>query len=244
MDNLNFLNTFLPFSPETYITLYNNCPAIFIPHPSPTSVKFNTNLSHTHLSSTTAFVCSSTVQPNYHEASQPSPITVMSTNAVLRPIQGVPSLLVLAAWIENTHDRDRTAVTWVAHCPSGHKISDERTNRFPANTSEAIVQARPLGSRYDMHEVQAIVLALERSDSIACEKLDSRSLTILCSIFIYSEECLSQQRGLCLLAVSCRQPIVQWSLTACRKLCTGVSATWHSIQPSSGKRRLPWEKLP
>lgn len=53
-----------------------------------------------------------------------------------------------------------------------------------------------------MQEVQAIVLALERHDSTICERLDSRSLTILCSIFIYSQECLAQQRGLCLLAVS------------------------------------------
>lgn len=52
-----------------------------------------------------------------------------------------------------------------------------------------------------MQEVQPIVLALEHHDSTICERLDSRSLTILCSIFIYSQECLAQQRGLCLLAV-------------------------------------------
>ena len=57
-----------------------------------------------------------------------------------------------------------------------------------------------------MHEVQAIVLALERRNSIFLECLDSLSLTILCSIFIYSQECLAQQRGLCLLAAS-------WSTT-------------------------------
>ena len=53
-----------------------------------------------------------------------------------------------------------------------------------------------------MQEVQAIVLTLEERDSKICERLDSLSLTILCSIFIYSQECLAQQRGLCLLAVS------------------------------------------
>lgn len=52
-----------------------------------------------------------------------------------------------------------------------------------------------------MHEVEAIVLALQRRDSVTCKRLDSRSLTILCSIFIYSQECLAQRRGLCLLAV-------------------------------------------
>ena len=52
-----------------------------------------------------------------------------------------------------------------------------------------------------MQEVQAIVLALERRDSVICRRLDSLSLTILCSIFIYSQECLAQRRGLCLLAV-------------------------------------------
>lgn len=83
-----------------------------------------------------------------------------------------------------------------------HRVSDETTNSFPANTSEAIRQARPLGAQYDMQEVQAIVLALECFDSKVCERLDSLSLTILCSIFIYSQECLAQQRGLYLLAVS------------------------------------------
>ena len=53
-----------------------------------------------------------------------------------------------------------------------------------------------------MQEVQAIVLTLEERNSNICERLDSLSLTILCSIFIYSQECLAQQRGLCLLAVS------------------------------------------
>lgn len=57
-----------------------------------------------------------------------------------------------------------------------------------------------------MQEVQAIVLALESHDSTVCERLDSLSLIILCSIFLYSQECLSQQRGLYLLAVSFRQP--------------------------------------
>ena len=53
-----------------------------------------------------------------------------------------------------------------------------------------------------MQEIQAIVLALESRDSTVCERLDSLSLTILCSIFLYSQECLAQQRGLCLLGVS------------------------------------------
>ena len=53
-----------------------------------------------------------------------------------------------------------------------------------------------------MQDVQAIVLALDYRDSTVCERLDSLSLTILCSIFMYSQECLAQQRGLCLLAVS------------------------------------------
>lgn len=53
-----------------------------------------------------------------------------------------------------------------------------------------------------MQEVQAIVLALECRDSTFSERLDSLSLTILCSIFVYSQVCLAQQRGLCLLAVS------------------------------------------
>ena len=53
-----------------------------------------------------------------------------------------------------------------------------------------------------MQDVQAILLALDYRDSTVCERLDSLSLTILCSIFMYSQECLAQQRGLCLLAVS------------------------------------------
>ncbi len=53
-----------------------------------------------------------------------------------------------------------------------------------------------------MQEVEAIVLALEPCDSKVCERLDSLGLNILCSIFMYSQECLAQQRGLCLLAVS------------------------------------------
>lgn len=52
-----------------------------------------------------------------------------------------------------------------------------------------------------MLEVQAIVQALEYRDSSVCERLDSLSSIILCSIFFYSQECLAQQRGLCLLAV-------------------------------------------
>lgn len=53
-----------------------------------------------------------------------------------------------------------------------------------------------------MLEVEAIVLTLEHQDSVLCERLDSLGLTILCSIFIYSQECTAQQRGLCLLAVN------------------------------------------
>lgn len=87
----------------------------------------------------------------------------------------------LAAWLENTPYRDDSVVS------------------FPASTSGAISGARPRGTNYDMHEVEAIVLALERRNSNFSECLDSLSLTILCSIFIYSRECLAQQRGLCLL---------------------------------------------
>lgn len=53
-----------------------------------------------------------------------------------------------------------------------------------------------------MWEVQAIVLALEHGNSTVCERLDSFGLTILCSIFLHSQECIAQQRGLYLLAVS------------------------------------------
>ena len=53
-----------------------------------------------------------------------------------------------------------------------------------------------------MLEVKEIVLTLEHQDSALCERLDSLGLTILCSIFIYSQECTAQQRGLYLLAVS------------------------------------------
>lgn len=66
----------------------------------------------------------------------------------------------------------------------------------------AITNSRPPESLHDMLEVEAIVVALERRDSVLCERLDSRGLTILCSIFTYSQECIAQQRGLCLLAVS------------------------------------------
>ena len=63
-----------------------------------------------------------------------------------------------------------------------------------------------------MQDVQAILLALDYRDSTVCERLDSLSLTILCSIFMYSQECLAQQRGLCLLAVSlsaaCRSTVI------------------------------------
>ena len=45
------------------------------------------------------------------------------------------------------------------------------------------------------------MLALDSRDSAVCERLDSLSLIILSSIFMYSQECLAQQRGLCLLAV-------------------------------------------
>lgn len=81
-------------------------------------------------------------------------------------------------------------------------IFDQTANRFPAKTSEVVVQARPPGTQYGSHEVQAIVLALDSRNSAVCERLDPLSLTILCSIFVYSQECLAQQRGLCLLAVS------------------------------------------
>ena len=46
------------------------------------------------------------------------------------------------------------------------------------------------------------MLALDSRDSTVCDRLDSLSLIILCSIFMYSQECLAQQRGLCLLTVS------------------------------------------
>ncbi len=52
-----------------------------------------------------------------------------------------------------------------------------------------------------MQEVQVILRALEDRDSAICERLDSLSLTILCSIFLHSQECLAQHRGLCQLAV-------------------------------------------
>ena len=84
---------------------------------------------------------------------------------------------------------------------AGYQVPDVTTTRFPATTHDAVIQARPRGAEYDMQEVQAIVLALERRDSATCKRLDSRSLIILCSIFIYSQECLAQRRGLCLLAV-------------------------------------------
>ena len=69
-----------------------------------------------------------------------------------------------------------------------------------------------------MQEVEAIVLALEPRDSKVCERLDSLGLNILCSIFIYSQQCLAQQRGLCLLAVSLSK--------------THVSTVAHSVQTS------------
>lgn len=75
-------------------------------------------------------------------------------------------------------------------------------SRLPANTSQAIKKARLPGAQHDRQEVQAIVLALEYPNSMVCKRLDSLSLTILCSIFMSSQECLAQQRGLCLLAVS------------------------------------------
>ena len=75
-------------------------------------------------------------------------------------------------------------------------------NRFPANTSDAIIQARPPGTLFSTLEVQAIVLALDSRYSAVCERLDSLSLIILSSIFMYSQECIAQQRGLCLLAAS------------------------------------------
>ena len=83
-----------------------------------------------------------------------------------------------------------------------HGIADNTTSRFPANTSDAIIQARSTGAHYHMREVETIVLALDCRNSRICERLDSRSVIILCSIFIYSQECLAQQRGFCLLAVS------------------------------------------
>ena len=46
------------------------------------------------------------------------------------------------------------------------------------------------------------MLALDSRDSAVGKRLDSHSLIILSSIFMYSQECLAQQRGLCLLAVS------------------------------------------
>lgn len=82
------------------------------------------------------------------------------------------------------------------------RLSHQTSNRFPAKTSDAIIKARPRGAHYDMQEVQAIVRALDGRDSMMCERLDSRSLNILCSIFVYSQECLAQFRGFCLLTVS------------------------------------------
>ncbi|KAF6232349.1 hypothetical protein HO173_009454 [Letharia columbiana] len=111
----------------------------------------------------------------------------MSSNSIPRPSQGAPPLMVLASWLETSHHRD------------------DRVVSFPANTSEAIKQTRPPGGEYNMQEVQAIVLALECRDSTFCERLDSLSLTILCSIFVYSQVCLAQQRGLCLLAKALHQ---------------------------------------
>ena len=80
-------------------------------------------------------------------------------------------------------------------------MADQAANRFPAKTFDAIIQARPRGTQFATQEVQAIVLALDSPDSTVCERLDSLSLIILCSIFMYSQECLAQQRGLCLLTV-------------------------------------------
>lgn len=91
----------------------------------------------------------------------------------------------------------------MCYCPqTEHRIPDGEMTRLPANTSQAIKQARLLGAQHDVQEVQAIVSALDSRDTILCERLDSLGLTILCSIFIHSQECIAQQRGLCLLAVS------------------------------------------
>ena len=62
------------------------------------------------------------------------------------------------------------------------------------------------------------MLALEPRDLKVCERLDSLGLNILCSIFTYSQECLAQQRGLCLLAVSLSK--------------THVPTVAHSVQTS------------
>lgn len=79
-----------------------------------------------------------------------------------------------------------------------------------------------------MEQVQAIVLALERRDSVTCKGLDSRSLTILCSIFFYSQECLAQRRGLCLLAV--RSSII-YNSTVTHK----VQEALHRNEPDSAQ---------
>lgn len=125
----------------------------------------------------------------------------MASTSIRTPSLGASPLLQLASYFEEA--RKRVGIISYAAPREILSSTDVDANSLPKGTLEVIKHRREHSSEHSKREVEAIVCALEPRDSQLCARLDSMVLIILCSVFVHSQTCLAQQRGLFLLSVRC-----------------------------------------
>lgn len=120
------------------------------------------------------------------------------------------------------------------------QYADSTMASLPNNILQAVSDSRAQRSEHDAEEVESIVRAIELSNPQLCFRFDAKGLGVLCSVVLYSQACLAQQRGLFLLVVSVLHSSAVRLLMRCRRQSTQLKTHLRLNPPSlrSRTRRL------
>lgn len=162
----------------------------------------------------------------------------MVSSAVRKPSLGASPLRQLADYFAKARKREGLIQYATIRIPKAFNNAD--VGRVPENFRQMIKDYREHGSEHSEKEVEAMLRVLQQpEDSNLCVRVDAVGLFALCSIFVHSQSCLAQQRGLALLAVSYCTLVKVLSLNTFRKRYISMSRTLMMLSRKSLARRLP-----
>ena len=92
--------------------------------------------------------------------------------------------------------------------------SNQVLSSLGSDINESVQKHQGRNEPFSIEDVSTLVAAIDVDDNVICRRLDGPGAAILCSIFLQSERCLAQQRGLYLLAVHSPPSVPKHELTA------------------------------
>ena len=118
----------------------------------------------------------------------------MATSSWRSTSDGLSPLMEVAKFLEAARGREGTI--WYLPSPNWLAVADTRPTSVPKSLLSTVKN-----SQSSEREMDALVYAIEPRDYALCDRLDGMGLAFLCRLLWDSKPCLSQQRGLCLIAV-------------------------------------------